>query len=152
MDQDQRLPIIMPKYDLLEYSDNFSITSGSLRNFYRDERNDSAIENNDDGNKTNKNKTLTSKFFQYKTKIIGRTPVDNNTLDKEVVVPLKNLSNFWRFLDLLLIDYEKAVDLSWSKEYIIYEISITPRIPANPDVNPPVQEVAAIQTMGQYFK
>ena len=88
--------------------------------FYRDERNDSAIENNDDGNKKNNNKTLTGKCFQYKTKIIGRTPVDNNTLDTEVVVPLTNLSNFWRFLDLPLIDYEIQVNLSLSNECIIY--------------------------------
>ena len=37
----------MPIYNLLEYSDNYSMTSGSLRNYYRDEINDSANENND---------------------------------------------------------------------------------------------------------
>ena len=40
------LDIVM--YNLLEYSDNYSITSGSLWNFHRDEINDSSIENNDD--------------------------------------------------------------------------------------------------------
>ena len=34
-------------YHLLEYSDNFSTTSGSLCNYYRDKANDSANENND---------------------------------------------------------------------------------------------------------
>ena len=66
------LDIVM--YNLLEYSDNYSITSGSLWNFHRDEINDSSIENNDDGNKINKNKTITSKSFEYKTKLIGSTP------------------------------------------------------------------------------
>ena len=37
----------MPIYNLLEYSDNYSMTSGSLRNYYRDEINYSANENND---------------------------------------------------------------------------------------------------------
>ena len=62
----------------LEYSDNYSMTSGSLWNFYRDEINDSAIENNNDGNRINENKTITSKSFKCKTKLIGSTPNNNN--------------------------------------------------------------------------
>ena len=48
--------------------------------------------------------------------------------------------------------FEIELDLSWSKECIISEISITPRVPANPDANSLVQEVAAIQTTGVTFK
>ena len=54
---------------------------------------------------------MTSKSFEYKTEIIGRTPDDNNMLNAEVVVPLKYLSYFWRFLDLLLINCEIELDL-----------------------------------------
>ena len=43
----------MPMYNLLEYSANYSLTSGSLWNYYRDEINDDENENNDDGNKIN---------------------------------------------------------------------------------------------------
>ena len=50
----------MPMYNLLEYSDNYSMTSGTSWNYCRDEVNDSAIDNNDDGNKINNNKTITS--------------------------------------------------------------------------------------------
>ena len=78
----------------LEYSHNYSMKSGRLWNYYRAEINGSAIENNDDGNKVNKNKTITSKYFDYKTKIIGRTSDDNNTLYAEVAVLLKCFSNF----------------------------------------------------------
>ena len=92
------------------------------------------------------NKTITSKPFEYKTKLIGSTPNDNNIIDAKVVVPLIYLSNFWRSLDLLLINCETEIDLSWSHECIITEISIIPRIPENPNVNPPVHEVPAIQT------
>ena len=51
-------------YNLLEYSDNFCETSGSLWNYYRDEMTDPANENNDANNyRINNNKTTTSKFF-----------------------------------------------------------------------------------------
>ena len=43
-------------------------------------------------------------------------------------------------------------DLSWSENCIISEQSITTRLPANPDANPPVQEVATIQTTGATFQ
>ena len=76
------------------------MTSGSLWNYKRDKINDEANENNTVYNKIKKDKTITSKSFEYKIKIIGRTPADNNTLDSEVVVPLRYLSNFWRSLDL----------------------------------------------------
>ena len=38
------------------------------------------------------------------------------------------------------------------KTYNIWNINITPRIPINPNANPPVQEVAAIQTTGATFQ
>ena len=62
------------------------------------------------------------------------------------------MSNFWRFLDFPLINCEIELYLWWLKECIISEISITPRIPANPNTNPPVQKVAAIQTIRAAFQ
>ena len=79
----------MPIYNLLEYSDNYSMTLAILWNYYRDEINDSAIKINNDDNKINNDKTITSKSFEYKTRIIGSTPNDNNTLNTKVAVPLK---------------------------------------------------------------
>ena len=58
----------MPVYNLLEYSDIYSMISGSLWNDYRDKVNDSANENNDANNyRINNNKTTTSKYFEYTT-------------------------------------------------------------------------------------
>ena len=54
----------MPMYNLLEYSDNFSMTSGSLWNYYRDEENDSANKTDDNDNIINNNKTTSSKYFK----------------------------------------------------------------------------------------
>ena len=91
------------------------MTSVSFWNYYRDEVNDSANENNDADNfRINNNKTTTSKSFQYKKKSIGNTP-NNNKLDAEIIVPLKYLSNFWRSFDFLLIKFEIELDLLWSR-------------------------------------
>ena len=77
---------------MLEYSDNYSMTPWSLWSCYIDEINDDLNENDDaNNNRINNNKTITSKSFEYKTKIIGRTAANNNTLDAEVVVRLKNI-------------------------------------------------------------
>ena len=122
----------MPMYNLLECSDNYSMMSGSLQNYYRNELNNDANENVNNG--INNNKTIANKFFEYKTKLIGSTPDDNNVLDTAVVVLLKYLSNFWRSLDLPLINCKIELDLSWSKECIISEISIIPAVFGNPDL------------------
>ena len=78
----------MPMYNLLEYSKNYSMTSGSLWNFYRDKITDDANEDNATNNRINNNKTMKSKSFEYETELIGRTPNSNNIFDAEVVVPL----------------------------------------------------------------
>ena len=55
------LDIVIPMYDLLEYSNNYSMTSGRLWNYYRDEV-----------DKVNNNSSQV-KSFEYKTKT-GKTP------------------------------------------------------------------------------
>ena len=131
---------------MLEYSDSYSMTSGNLWNWYRDEIKDDANENFN--NRINNNKRITSKSFEFKAKLTGSTPDDNNILDAEVFLLLKNLSNIFRSLDLRLIKCGIEVDLSWSKECIITEIPIIPAVPGNPDANPPVLEISAIQKTG----
>ena len=61
----------------------------------------------------------------YKTKIIGRTSNNNSRLNAKVSVPLKYLSSFWRSLDLLLINDQTELDLTWSKYCVISKISRT---------------------------
>ena len=71
VDNAEYLGFAMPIYNLLEYSDYYSKMSGGLWNYYRDEINRSAKENNDANDyRINNNKTTTSKSFEYKTKII----------------------------------------------------------------------------------
>ena len=80
-------------YNFLEYSDYDSMT-GSLQNYYRDGINDDVNENNAANNNINNNKTIASKSIECKTKITERKPGDNNTLDTEVIVPLKSMRIF----------------------------------------------------------
>ena len=100
-----------------EYSKNYSKTSGSLWNYYRDEL-------TDERNGLNKN-VINSKSFKYKTSITGSTynvaatagDYDANkkgTRNIEIAVPLKHLSNFWKTLDIPLINCEVSLALSWS--------------------------------------
>ena len=128
IDNTEDLGIIMPIYNLLEYSHNYYMTLGSLWNYYRYEINTSVIEITNDSNMINNDKTITNKSFEYKKKIIGNTPDDNNTLNAKVVVLLKNLSNFWRFLDLRFTNCKIELDPPWSKECIVSEISITSEV------------------------
>ena len=94
----------MPMYNLIEYSDNYLKTSGSLWQYYKDDPNDNITQ---------------SESFKSKIKITGKTPADGNTKDVEIVVPLKYLGNFWRTLQLPLIKCEVNLILTWSKNCVI---------------------------------
>ena len=57
--------------------------------------------------------------FKYKIKITGKTPDDGNTKEAKIAVPLKDLSNFWRTLEIMLINCEIYFILTWSEDCII---------------------------------
>ena len=92
VDNADNLAVILPMYNLIEYSDSYSDTSRSLWQFKRDEQN---MNNGNPANVT----TADSSTFKYKSSLIGNsTAVNNNRVFKDVkiAVPLKYLSNFWR--------------------------------------------------------
>ena len=60
-----------------------------------------------------------SESFKSKIKITGKTSVEGNTKDVEIMVPLKYLSNFWRTLEMLLINCKVELILTWSKNCVI---------------------------------
>ena len=102
IDNAEDLDIVMPMYNLLEYSKNYRKTTGSLWNYYRDEPN-SGI----GGRNNNVNYFIQySKSFDYKASITGILEDIDRTKDVEIVVPLKYLSNFWRTLDIPLLNCE----------------------------------------------
>ena len=119
------LDIVMPMYNLLEYSKNYRKTIGSLYSYYRDELSDDADDNNF-GNI----KVVNSNTFKYKNKIIGNTykvnPCaqgydvnKNGTQEVELAIPLKYLGNFWRALNIPLISCEVSLELKWDKYCVI---------------------------------
>ena len=85
--------ITMPMYNLIEYSDNYSDTSGSLWQFKRDE-----IEGNVDLTVDANHIPNNSSSFKYKSSFI------TNRNGVKIAVPLKYLSNFWRLLEMPLIN------------------------------------------------
>ena len=126
MDNTEDLDIVMERYNMLEHSDNYSMTPGSLRNDCRhkvDNVNDNASD---------------SKSFKYKPKITGKTEArpaqrwkwqrrrrtttrSSTNFKHRCSIPLKYLSNFWRSLDFPLINCEVALDLLWAKDCLLVE-------------------------------
>ena len=89
----------MPMDNLLEYSKNYWKTTGSLWNYYTDEPSNPLSSN--------------SESFKYQTSIVGKTPQNNDSITNEtVVIPLKHLSNFWRSIDIPLINCEVELILT----------------------------------------
>ena len=94
------LDIVIPMYNLLEYSKNYRKTIGSLCNCYRDELSDDPDNNNFDNIKVVNSNTL-----KYKNKIIGNTynvnagaqgynVNKNGTQEVELAIQVKYLGNF----------------------------------------------------------
>ena len=117
------LDIVMPMYNLLEYSKNYRKTIGSLYNYYRDE-----LTNDGNDNFANRN-VVNSEAFKYENKITGNTyNVDagaqgydvnkNGTQKIELAIPLKYLGNFWRALNIPLISCEVFLELKWNKNCV----------------------------------
>ena len=110
----------MSMYNLIEYSDNYSDTSRSLWHFKRDEQ------NMNDGNPANVT-TADSSSFKYKLSFFKTLENDDNGVFKNVkiAVPLKYLSNFWRSLEMPLINCKIHLELNWSKDCVMSTIADT---------------------------
>ena len=94
------LDIVMPMYNLLEYSDNYQNSTGSLYQFKRDEPPDNA----NVGNNTTS--------LVYKSKLISGTD-NNNVNNVKLVSPLKYVSNFFRTLEMPLFNCKNDLELTW---------------------------------------
>ena len=115
----ENLDIIMSMYNLLEYSDNYADSSGSLYQFKKDEQNINADENR--ANVTTRN----SSSFEYTRKLLGSPNATGVLRNAKVVVPLKYLSKIFRSLEMPLINCKIHSELSWSKNCVISVITDT---------------------------
>ena len=142
IDNAEYLNVVMPMYNLLEYSENYRKATGSLPNYYRDEPSNPLSTN--------------SESFQYKKIITGNTynigdGEDNHNANKvgknetEIVIPLKRLSNFWKSLNMPLINCEIELILTWSKNCFLADMTVRA---AENDNNPP----AIVAPTGLEFK
>ena len=104
------LDVVMPMYNLLEYSDNYENLTGSLYQFKRDEPPDNNADVADN-----------TTSLVYKSKFISGNTVNNipNVNDVKLVVPLKYVSNFFRSLEMLLVNCKIDLKLTWHKDCMI---------------------------------
>ena len=116
VDAAENLDIIMPMYNLIEYSDNYQDSSATLYQYKRDEPpEDDAVADLTANN---------SDSLKYKIKLLGNvTEVAGDAasvrrLNVKVVVPLKYLSNFFRSLKMPLINCKIKLNLTWKKECV----------------------------------
>ena len=117
------IDIVMPMYDLIEYSDNYSKTFGNLWQYCKEIP---AINNN--GNIVDFDGANATDSFNFKTKITGQTN-DDGIINVEIMVPLKDLSNFWRTLEMPLINCEVELILTCSAGCVIIYTSVNNQVP-----------------------
>ena len=105
----------MPMYNLIECSDNYSDTSGSLWQFQIGKTfgNINLANNN-------------SSSFKYKSNLIGSTVPDGANWKKEdvkIVVPLRYLSSFWRSLEIPSINCKVELSLRWNETCVLSNVA-----------------------------
>ena len=130
IDNAQHINIVMPMYNLIEYSDNYSKTSGNLWQYCKEIP---AV--NDDGDIVHCNGTNATDSFSFTTKTTVQTAANNNNgniagrVDVEIMVPLKYLSNFWRTREIPLINCEVELILEWSANCVIIYTNVDNQVP-----------------------
>ena len=116
----ENLDMIMPMYNLPEYSDNYADSSRSLWQFKRDSQNMT-----DAGNPDNVT-TDDSSSFKYKLSLLGKSTVDGahgKSKDVKIVVQIKYLSNFFRLLEMPLINCKIHLEFSWTNNCVMSGIA-----------------------------
>ena len=127
IDNAKCIDIVMAVYNLIEYSDNYSKTSESLWQYYKDislVNNVGDIVNFNGGDNT-------SDSFKFKEKITGQTNDNREINGAEIMVPLKYLSNFWITLKMPLINCEMELILDWAANCAIIKTNNANQIPTH---------------------
>ena len=114
----------MTMYNLIEYSDNYSKTTGSIWQYCKEIP---AVDNA--GNIVNFNGVNATDSFKFKTKITGQTDGNGRIDNVEIMVPLKCISNFWRTLEMPLINCEVELILTWSENCVIIYTDVAGQVP-----------------------
>ena len=123
VDNAKDIDIVIPMYNVIEYSDNYSKTSGNLWQYCKD-----ILAINNDGNIIDFNGANATDSFNFKTKITRQTN-DNGVINVEIMVPIKYFSKFWRTPEMPLINCEVNLILTWSAECVIFYTNVRNQIP-----------------------
>ena len=115
IDSTKDIDIVIPMYNLIEYSDNYSKTSASLCQYCKD----IPAVNNNNSNIVDFNGANATDSFNFKAKITGQTGDDGKVNNVEIMVSLKHLSNFWRTLEMPLINCKVNLISTWSTNSVI---------------------------------
>ena len=118
-DNAEDIDIVMPMYNLIEYSDNYAKTTGSFWQYCknipaRNNANNAIIVFSEDN---------ITDLFKFEAKITCQTG-DDGTKDVEIMVPLKYLSSFWRTLEMPLTNCEVNLILTWSSNCVLIATAI----------------------------
>ena len=108
------IDIVMPVYNVIEYSDNYSKTSGNLWQCCKDMP---AVD--DDGDIVDFDGANATDSLNFKAKITGQTDDDGKINGVEIMLTLNNFSNFWRTLEMPLINSEVNLILTWCENCVI---------------------------------
>ena len=120
----ENLDILMPMYNLIEYSDNYQDSSATLYQYKSDEPTeadpiDDLTANNSDSFKYKVNLLGNQNTVVTPAPAAGGDPNGISRLSVKVVVPLKYLSNFFRSLEMPLINCKIKLNLTWKKECVL---------------------------------
>ena len=111
VDTAENLDLVMPMYNLIEYSDNYQDSSATPYQYKRHAPPDNNVNLMADN----------STSFKYKVNLLGTIDAANpdnaraGRLNVKIVVPLKYLSNFFRSLEMPLINCKIKSNLTWKK-------------------------------------
>ena len=150
IDNAEDLDAAMSMSNLLEYSKNYKKTTGSLWNYYRDKPSHFSANN------YNANSITNSESFNYESSITGKNSSENqengenaeqeNTKTKtnlKIFVSSKHLCNFWRTLNMSLINCEVSLALTWFENCVFTDITTKVAVdaqgnnPARTEINSP---------------
>ena len=114
----ENLDIIMPMYNLIEYSDNYEDSSGSLWQFKRDEQNITAA------GIPNTFTTDNSSSFKYKSSHFENPSATGVLNVVKIFVPIKCVYNFFKSLEMPLINCKIYLELNWTKNCVMSGIAV----------------------------
>ena len=123
IDNAEDIDIVMPMYNLIEYSDIYSKTSGNLWQYCK-----GIPAVNDNGDVVEFNGANATDSFNFKAKIDGQTG-NNETKEAEIMLPLKPLRNFWRTLEMPLLNFKINLILTWSTIYVVVYSDVANKLP-----------------------